>query len=171
MDTRRQATLFLHDAFDDTSLSNDEVQASQYSKVEAVRRRFNPVQFELIRAHVTLCREDEVEDWGAFSKRLAEIGNIELLLEFDAPRREESWVYLPLKSGGDAFDALRKLLLEREGLAPRKHVPHLTLVHPRNGNCSDADFELIQRELRGFSCTFTAITQIEQVRGGRWRNL
>ena len=43
---RRQATLFLR----------------HRESVESIRRQFNPAQAELISAHVTLCREDEVED-------------------------------------------------------------------------------------------------------------
>lgn len=48
MTVRRQATLYLPSP---CSVA-----------VEAVRSRYNPVQAELIAAHVTLCREDEVGD-------------------------------------------------------------------------------------------------------------
>ena len=30
--------------------------------IERVRQEFNPGQFKLIKAHVTLCREDEIQD-------------------------------------------------------------------------------------------------------------
>ena len=29
--------------------------------IEKIRKEFNPLQFELIKSHVTLCREDELD--------------------------------------------------------------------------------------------------------------
>ena len=43
---RRQLTLFLNEP---------------KGNIEKIRSEFNPVQFDLIPAHVTLCREDEIE--------------------------------------------------------------------------------------------------------------
>ena len=54
MITRRQASLYLYDAW----------------IVEGLRKRFNPAQAALIPAHITLCREDEVNDWTAFEDRI-----------------------------------------------------------------------------------------------------
>ena len=61
---RRQLTLFL---------------TEQNQIIEEIRATYNPKQFELIKAHVTLCREDEIEDnleeiirncfWGNISGR------------------------------------------------------------------------------------------------------
>ena len=44
MDTRKQLTLFVKDV--------------QAKAIEAIRRQYNPEQYALIKAHVTLCRED-----------------------------------------------------------------------------------------------------------------
>ena len=44
--SRRQVTLFVPDP--------------TRSMLEAIRKRLDPVQYRLIRAHVTLCREDEL---------------------------------------------------------------------------------------------------------------
>jgi len=52
----RQATLFVPPPFD--------------ISIEAVRAHNNPLQFGLIRAHLTLCREDKVADWDIFSEVL-----------------------------------------------------------------------------------------------------
>ena len=30
--------------------------------IEQIRQKFNPLQFKLIKSHVTLCREDEIEN-------------------------------------------------------------------------------------------------------------
>ena len=43
---RRQLTLF--------------VEPPENLIIEEIRRRYNPIQFELINCHVTLCREDEI---------------------------------------------------------------------------------------------------------------
>ena len=45
---RRQLTLFVN--------PNDAI------NIEKIRRMYNPVQFDLVKAHVTLCREDEIID-------------------------------------------------------------------------------------------------------------
>ena len=45
---RRQLTLF--------------VDPKDAINIEQVRNEFNPRQFEIIKAHVTLCREDEIQD-------------------------------------------------------------------------------------------------------------
>ena len=50
--------------------------------VEALRSRFNPVQFGMIRAHVTQCREDEVSDLGSVASRLREISAVEVAMSF-----------------------------------------------------------------------------------------
>ena len=71
MTSRRQATLYLPLA-DSTA-------------IESLRARFNRVQFELIRAHVRLCREDEVSDWDKIASRLSDPGSIEVKLSFGGP--------------------------------------------------------------------------------------
>ncbi|NMR33228.1 hypothetical protein HIO71_03290 [Chryseobacterium aquaticum] len=46
--TRRQLTLFLDDHYS--------------TEIETIRRKYNPVQYKSIKSHVTLCREDELEN-------------------------------------------------------------------------------------------------------------
>jgi hypothetical protein len=45
---RRQLTLF--------------VEQKDAEIIERVRQEFNPIQFNLIKSHVTLCREDEIQN-------------------------------------------------------------------------------------------------------------
>ncbi|MEP7043025.1 MAG: 2'-5' RNA ligase family protein [Dokdonella sp.] len=157
MSVRRQATLYLpppHDA-----------------AIEALRSRFNPRQFGLIRAHVTLCRGDEVADWDALSGRLRDLGESDVALTFGAPVRDGPLVYLPTTGDCRSFDALRLALLAGGDSLPRRHDPHITLVHPRNGSCSAADFAEISRRCQPFSVLFRTVTLIEQVDGSRWKDL
>lgn len=149
--TRRQASLYLSGLF----------------QIEALRRRFNPIQARLIPAHVTLCREDEVADWAAFQANLEALQPFELTLTFGSPVRDQDFVFLPVCSGLDDFQAFRRKLLPRE---PRNHTPHVTLIHPRNGSCTDEIFGELTASLRSpFQYTFREVMLIEQTDGGVWR--
>jgi len=151
MTSRHQATLFL-----------------DCLAVEVIRREFNPAQAALIDAHVTLCREDEVADWGEFSKRCHELRPFELKLEFGPPVRENDLVYLPCVGGVAEFDRLRRRLL---GLQARDHSAHITLIHPRNGTCDDVTFEKISSRLVPFAHRFSNVSLIRQENGGVWKTL
>ena len=45
---RKQLTLFLEE--------------KECKIIETIRKKYNPRQYELIKSHITLCREDEIED-------------------------------------------------------------------------------------------------------------
>lgn len=150
---RRQASLYLLAA----------------PEIEALRCKFNPLQAQLIPAHVTLCREDEVDDWKLIEERIAAMDHVEVTLHFDEPKRDGNLVLLPAVGSTKSFDRLRFELLSTGGSAPRKHSPHITLIHPRNGICSDAIFEEIAMKLKPFTATFREISLIEQSDGGVWR--
>lgn len=137
-------------------------------EVEQMRSQFNPVQAQLIPAHITLCREDEVNDWKALEYRIRQILPFELVLSFGRPIRDENFVYLPVESGIAAFDELRRLLLSNGPDVPRKHMPHMTIVHPRNGACCDATFDEIAKQIQPFTFTFREVHLIEQTNGGPW---
>ncbi len=155
MTVRRQATLYLPPPFK--------------IAVESVRSRFNPIQFALIPAHVTLCREDEVRNWDEFVSRVSALYAIDVQLSFGLPIRESNFVYVQAVGSTESFDALRDSLLATNDLIPRRHKPHITLVHPRNGTCSDSEFEQIACRYAPFSATFRCITLIEQTNDSRWK--
>jgi hypothetical protein len=157
MAIRRQATLYLS--------------TPSSTAVESIRSRFNRAQFDMIRAHVTLCREDEVCNWDDFASRLIAMDAIEVALEFGMPVRDKDLVYLPATGSSESFDKLRYSLLTAQGTLPRNHNPHITLVHPRNGTCSDCMFDEIASRCRPFSSTFRRVSLIEQVDCGRWQDL
>ncbi|MDX1930756.1 MAG: hypothetical protein SFV81_29805, partial [Pirellulaceae bacterium] len=135
---RRQASLFLRDQF----------------QIESLRHRYNPIQARLIPAHVTLCREDEVEDWDAFRTRLEALCPFEIVLGFGAPVRENNFVFLPVLEGVDEFHDFRCAVLTKDA---RKHVPHVTIVHPRNGICTDQIFAEIATSVSSFKYTFREV--------------
>ena len=157
MTSQRQATLYLP--------------LTDSTAIESVRSRFNRVQFDLIRAHVTLCREDEVSDWDKLASRLSNLGSIKVTLTFGMPVRDNNLVYLPATGSTESYDALRRSLLSTRNSLPRKYHPHITIVHPRNGICSDSVFDEISSHLKPFTTTFRSVTLIEQVDGETWHDL
>ena len=75
---------------------------------------------------------------------------------------------------GCAYDAERRTTKENHATKdsrPRKHDPHITLIHPRNGICTDSIFEEIASQMVSFSTTFRSVALIEQFDGAKWREL
>ena len=143
--------------------------AAAFRRIQAARTAHQyPAMFP---AHVTLCREDEASDWDSVVSWLREIGAVEVALSFGKPMREGNLVYLPALGGMSSFDALRKLLLAPNGAPPRVHSPYITLIHPRNGTCSDSDFAELAGACEPFSATFRNVTLIEQVDSLSWRDV
>ncbi len=69
MDTRMQLTLFVKDV--------------QAKAIEATRRQYNPEQYALIKAHVTLCREDELQEIDQVIKNLENLKQGPITIFFD----------------------------------------------------------------------------------------
>lgn len=117
--SRRQLTLF--------------VQEPARSRLDALRSTLDPIQASLVAAHVTLCREDEIEqlDPAAVFSRVQSWTEGPLRLVFGGPRLFNGHgVLLPCDQGSSGFHRLRQWLLQSRGV--RQHAAHLTLAHPRN---------------------------------------
>ncbi|MCC6414034.1 MAG: 2'-5' RNA ligase family protein [Saprospiraceae bacterium] len=157
--TRLQLTLFA-----------DEIVSEN---IEFIRRTFNPEQHALIGAHVTLCREDELEPLEKVMANLEALEFAPITIHFGKPVRfsDEKGVLLPAIGNNTPFFILRELVLNGVVETPRKHEPHLTLIHPRNATCTDAIFEKIQKIDLPESLTFTKISLIEQEMGEKWQVL
>jgi hypothetical protein len=156
---RRQLTLFV-----------DEKDARE---IEWVRQRFNPRQHELIASHVTLCREDEIENLPAVLRNLQQLHLPAITIPFGAPVRFDDGrgVLLPALGDNASYHALRSLLLHNICAAIRKPAPHITLMHPRNAVCTDEIIAQIQQFNFPTQLSFNSISLIEQINGGRWRRL
>ena len=138
--------------------------------IERIRAEFNPVQYKLIPAHVTLCREDEIEP---IEKIIENIHSIKLMapiqIQLNCAQRfaDGKGVMIPAQGENPAFQELRKSVLGvREFL--RVHQPHLTLMHPRNSTCTDEIFERIKEAEMPVELSFDKIHLIEQTNGGKW---
>jgi 2'-5' RNA ligase len=155
---RRQLTLFV---------------SEKNETIEKIRAEFNPVQYNLIPAHVTLCREDEIEP---IEKIIENINSIKLMapiqIQLNCAQRfaDGKGVMLPAKGENLAFQELRKSVL-RLSEFPGDRQPHLTLMHPRNSTCTDEIFERINDAELPVELSFDKIHLIEQTNGGKWNVL
>ena len=150
MEVRQQLTLFVEN-----------------QTIEAIRTKFNPVQKTIILAHVTLCREDELED---LEKVIANIKalkiNRSIKISFNNVIRSENGkgVLIPASDENKDFHNLRDAIL----VSPRKYLPHITLMHPRNSTCTDAIFKEITSYQLPTLLSFNKISLIGQKDGGNW---
>lgn len=156
MDSKRiQLTLFIPESISAT--------------IEEIRSRYNPVQHNLIAAHITLCREDELTSLEAVLKNLEQLDFPAFSIPFNSPIRFDNGKGLLLPALDDStFQELRKMVLKGIISQPRIHTPHLTLMHPRNSTCTD----LLYKEILTINLPdrfhFNKVSLIEQVNGGIW---
>jgi len=157
-EVRRQLTLFIDG-------SND--------AIEKIRAEYNPKQYELIPAHVTLCREDEIEPIEDIIKRIESIDlKKPIRIEFKPVERfaNGKGVQLPATNEYMEFRELRKSILGQINLV-KEQFPHITLMHPRNSTCSDELFEKIKSQEFPTKLEFRKISLIEQKNWGKWNVL
>ena len=156
---RKQLTLFVN--------PKDAVQ------IEAIRAEYNSVQYELIPAHVTLCREDEIEPIAETIKRIQSI-SLEKPIEIAFKKVERfsngKGVFMPCVEEYLAFTNLRRAVLG-QSILQKHQEPHITLMHPRNSTCTDALFTQIAAKTLPTKLTFSTISLIEQKNGGVWKIL
>lgn len=141
--------------------------------IEHLRKTFNPEQYTLIPAHVTLCREDELAQIEKIIQRLSVLELASVTIDFGKATRfsDGKGVMLPATGDNAPFQALRAQILQGFVEKPRRHEPHITLMHPRNATCTDAIFEQIQKYRLPERITFRSISLIEQEMGQEWRVL
>jgi 2'-5' RNA ligase len=153
---RRQLTLFI---------------SERNKTIEKIRAEFNSIQYNLISAHVTLCREDEIEPVENVIENIKSIARDKpIRIKFDPPERFENGkgVFIPAKRENPEFYELRKTVLKGLNEFPRAHFPHITLMHPRNSTCTDIIFERIKKYKLPTELIFDKISLIEQNSGGQW---
>ncbi len=153
---RRQLTLFLD---------------YKYSfEIEKIRKQFNPIQYSLIKSHVTLCRDEELDEIVSVLKNLQDLNYLPIELAFGNVTRFSNGDGVMLASFGDvsAFEGLRKAILKNIISEPKELHPHITLMHPRNSKCNDEIFRIIKRHLFPETIYFNEISLVEQVKGGKW---
>lgn len=141
--------------------------------IESIREKYNPVQKRLIAAHVTLCREDEIENQEIILNNLRQLNTQPITIMFGAVTRfnDGKGLLIPAMGNNAAFDQLRRQILTGTQINIRKHGPHITLMHPRNSTCTDEIFKQIRKIHLPKSLLFDTISLIEQEDGGVWQVL
>lgn len=148
------------------------VPAPWRERLDSLRRALDPVQAALIGAHVTLCREEEIEghEPEAFFDQVLAWHSDRVRLEFDLPRRFSGHgVLLPCVRGSEPFQQLRRWLLRDQNV--RIHDAHLTLAHPRNPRSPQNIDDALASFPRGLCLEFPSVALIEQRHGCPWQVL
>ncbi|MBS1531102.1 MAG: 2'-5' RNA ligase family protein [Bacteroidetes bacterium] len=156
---RRQLTLFVDKA--DTE------------EIDAIRQKFNPIQYRLIGCHVTLCYEEEIQDISKVLDNLKTLKREPLTIQFNKAIRFDNGkgVLMPGVKNNVSFDQLRAEVLKDTGSVLRQVQPHITLIHPRNAVCTDEIFSTIMETALPSRLTFSTISMIEQVDTGQWQTI
>jgi 2'-5' RNA ligase len=146
---------------------------SKSEAIEKIRKEFNPEQYALIKSHLTLCREDELEPIEKVIKNLEKLNYKYITLEFGAAVRfsDEKGVLIPAMGDNDQFQKLRELILQGVIIDPGNPEPHITLMHPRNSTCTDRIFEQIEKTELPNKLEFRTISLIEQDEKNKWKIL
>lgn len=156
---RTQLTLFVnsHDA----------------STIEKIRKEHNPLQYALIKSHVTLCRENELDQLEKIIHTLNNLDHSCISIEFGPVTRfaEGKGVMIPGAGTNIQFQQLRKIVLQHVEGNPEIQEPHITLLHPRNAVGTDRIFEQIKKNKLPHNLTFNSISLIEQEDGKGWNVL
>ena len=140
------------------------------ARIEEVRRSLDPVQFGLVAAHVTLCREDELEglNTAILQRRLSGPEARPITLTFGAPEPFSTHgILLPCVSGEESFQALRRLILGSATV--RRQAPHITLAHPRNPKSAGNSLAAASGLREGLTIRFGSVCLIRQDGSSPWR--
>jgi 2'-5' RNA ligase len=139
---------------------------------EDMRRTLDPVQSLLIPAHVTLCREDELNriSESELRVRLSHVRLEPITLQFGRPETFYGHGIL-LNSVGSASDfrLLREHVLGSTTI--KEHRPHITLAHPRNPKSPGNSLARALSLPEVISITFPSIQLIEQHGVQPWKVL
>lgn len=146
------------------------IDAGEAAEIEKIRKTFNPEQYALIKSHVTLCREDELEQIEKVVRHLESLRTSAISIEFGNAVRfaNGKGVLIPGIGNNQSFQQLRAKVLPGIAESPRIHEPHITLMHPRNSTCTDIIFEAIAACDFPSNLTFSSIALIEQEQGMPW---
>ena len=106
------------------------VRGPKQHEIEQIRQAVDPVQSALIPAHVTVCREDELQGVSVSMLRARLAAQVPITLTFgEAERFGVHGIMLKCVDGAERHAQLRQRVL---GQSARVAMPHITLAHPRN---------------------------------------
>ncbi len=144
----------------------------EVEEIEKIRKRFNPSQSGLIDCHVTLCKEDEIQNIEKVFENLSVFDQQTVTIYFDQVARFENGkgVLIPATVDNHEFYQLREKVLKGLDISNiRRQEPHITLMHPRNSTCTDEIFDAFKKINLPAQLIFKSVSLIEQVDGGQWQ--
>ncbi len=149
------------------------VDENKSQEIEQIREEFNPEQFQLIKSHVTLCREEELKKIEKVLLNLSGLNHPYISIRFGPIVRfsDGKGALLPATDDNECFYQLRAFILNGVTDILSKPTPHITLMHPRNSNCTDQVFEKISKTETPRMLVFKTISLIEQQPGCKWNIL
>lgn len=156
MRKRRQLTLFLDEKYSQA--------------IENIRWLYNIEQYKLIRAHITLCRENELFDIEKVIYNLYRLRYSPVHLRLAKPVRFDNGNGVLLPAISDC-QALRKEVLSGIFETPGIQRLHITLMHPRNSCCTDRIFESISNTIFPTEIVLNKLSLIEQIDNNKWQVL
>jgi 2'-5' RNA ligase len=146
------------------------VPTSSAAAIEEARRLLDPIQANLIAAHVTLCREDELHDFKitTLGSIIAASGAGPITLKFAGPEVFQGHgVLLPCIDGDEEFHELRCRLLG--SCKVRRHAPHITIAHPRNPRSAQNQPRNLSAIQTNLVIRFTEVSHILQEAAMPWQ--
>jgi 2'-5' RNA ligase len=149
------------------------VPTNKSQQIEKCRSTFNWERYKLIKSHITLCRDEELEELAKIKENLKNLAFNPIVLALGKPVRFAAGkgVLLPIISGHTALHNLRIAILNGVIANPKKHEPHITLLHPRNATCTNEIYTEILNIDFPEEIVFTNVSLIEQLNGGPWKIL
>lgn len=146
------------------------VDPTDAEKIETARKKFNPLQYGIIKSHLTLCREDELTDLDQVMKNLDDLTPGCLTFKIGEVERSEDGkgVILPVYDENNQFKYLRELVLKGVVDHPKHLKAHITIIHPRNATCTDVIFSELKKVIFPALLTFKKISLIIQEGNNPW---
>lgn len=142
----------------------------QASVIETARSAVDPIQHQLIPAHVTLCRDNELSNFAEIEDRLLVNPYRSVDLTFGKPEVFHGHgIIMECISDLGTFKALREFLLGPN--CKNVQLPHLTLAHPRNSRAEGNSLENTDLIPTPLHAVLDRIVLIEQEGDSQWRVL
>ena len=153
MKLRRQVTLFLDQ--------------KDVIGIEAARAKWNPEQYQLIKAHITLIRDEKVKDFTEVVKRVERLQFPCFQVSFGDIERfyDGKGVFIPVLDPSGYLTQLRRKLSVNDF----DYDPHVTIMHPRNSRCTDETFTQLLKEPFPFQAGISSVSVIEQSNNSKWQ--
>ena len=138
----------------------------EVKNIEGIRSKYNPIQHDLIPAHITLARETEFLPDQQFLRKFKEVEFPRFQVGLGKAERfsEGKGVFIPIRDPEHKLTKLRALLR----IQSTDFSPHITIMHPRNATCTDEIFEDILKVKIPGHVQISNIKLIRQQSGERW---